>query len=167
MELLNSGVSIVLGDSKGRKDYFRAFANVMKAPPSKDRAAQLLPHKFRTTMRLYGVSPLILLKKTHVRPKPILKEKGREKDISSSRKRYSKPSNNNLKNTVRKESPLLVKNGPRAVGPEIAPNFGEENEFDFQESDFEKIGELKDLTLDDKPGPSPSKVELNALISSL
>lgn len=117
---------MILGESKGKKDYFRAFATtVPKLYDHKDRSAQLLPHRMKKTMRLYGVSPLLLLKKSKYRVKSTAKSK--KNDLQSIDKSFK------LKPARKSKLPV---DSLRAVGPEIAPNFGEANEFDFVEAEY-------------------------------
>ncbi|KAJ3304366.1 hypothetical protein HDV03_002847 [Kappamyces sp. JEL0829] len=110
----DSSTMVVLGEGEGKNQYFRAFAKTVKKPnDDKDKVARLLPHRMKQTMRLYGVSPLVLLKRSHhkrakaVAPRPVLP-----------------PDQTELP-----EEPDL--HSRRIDGPEIAPNFGELNEFDF------------------------------------
>lgn len=146
--------TVILGESKGRKDYFRAFTTAIPKPADQtDRAAQLLPHRMKKTMRLYGVSPLILLKKAKYR-KPTLPTKPKDAAVgnplsvaaagSSSKKQANfktKMSRNNKKAAKNDGKPIDT----RVNGVEIAPNFSEENEFDFAEGDIlfeaDKLGE--------------------------
>ena len=116
MPYLQPTYTVILGESKGKKDYFRAFTSTLPKPSDhKDRIAQLLPHRMKKTMRLYGVSPLLLLKKSKYRVKSAAKPKERPKAQDQ-----------------KKINPKKV----RVNGPEIAPNFGEDDEFEFVEADY-------------------------------
>ena len=120
--------TIILGEHRAKKDYFRAFATAVAKPiDKKNRAAKLLPYKMKKTMRLYGVSPLLLLKRSKIRIEPSSKSKGKEMDSKERSRRKD----------MRKPQLLLVSNDKRVDGPEIAPNFSEENEFDVVDFDFE------------------------------
>ncbi|KAJ3262617.1 hypothetical protein HK103_000146 [Boothiomyces macroporosus] len=59
----DKNVSIVLGQSNGHSNYFRAFVNTVSIPSnSKSRLDALLPHRTKKSIRIYGDKPLVLLK---------------------------------------------------------------------------------------------------------
>ncbi|KAJ3313823.1 hypothetical protein HDV04_001384, partial [Boothiomyces sp. JEL0838] len=61
----DKNVSIVLGESNGHSNYFRAFVNTVSIPSnskSKSRLDALLPHRTKKSIRIYGDKPLVLLK---------------------------------------------------------------------------------------------------------
>jgi hypothetical protein len=86
--------------------------------PKKEKQKQidLLPPRMKATMRLYGVSPLVLLKR-------------RDSDIKTKAKvnsfRHAKS-----KGEAKAKEEDGVNDSSRLDGPEIAPGFGEANEFE-------------------------------------
>jgi hypothetical protein len=83
-------------------------------------------------MRLYGVSPLVLLKKSKFRTgvPGKAKEKPNQKTVEISLETEDKI-------TISKNLKQVAFNDRRVNGPEIAPNFSEDNEFDVVDFDFE------------------------------
>ena len=111
----------------------------------KQRLIDLVPHRMKKTMRLYGVSPLVLLKTRAPNTGPTSK-------VDSFRKvKYKKDSINELYNELSGDSERS-----RLNGPEIAPNFGDADEFNTAED----IGLNADLS----PEPSDMSSSLANLI---
>jgi len=132
----DSKTSIAIGDPKGRTGYFRAFASSFQVPvkasteerKESERVYRLLPHKMKKTLRLYGVSPLVLLRSTQRRISINSKQssmKSLERKITSL-KIGNKPKQETKKLKADRSNERL-----RIDGPEIAPNFGEANEFEM------------------------------------
>ena len=84
-------------------------------------------------MRLYGVSPLVLLKKSKFRTG--VPGKAKEKPNQKTVKNISLETED--KTTISKNLKQVAFNDRRVNGPEIAPNFSEDNEFDVVDFDFE------------------------------
>ena len=90
-------------------------------------------------MRLYGVSPLVLLKKSKFRTG--VPGKAKEKPNQETVEKISLETDDK---TISKNLKQVAFNDRRVNGPEIAPNFSEDNEFDVVDFDFESIVENKD-----------------------
>jgi hypothetical protein len=154
-----------LGESRGKKDYFRAFTTAVPKPANQtDRATQLLPHRMKKTMRLYGVSPLILLKKAKYRKPASIKAKQVPENplavapaaLSSKEQHNSKIKRNwsrTRKIAKNEDKPIDT----RVNGVEIAPNFSEENKFDFADGDI--IFEHTEQPLEDIKGQQDEIIE--------
>ncbi|KAJ3272115.1 hypothetical protein HDV01_005980 [Terramyces sp. JEL0728] len=102
----DKNVTIVLGQSKGQDNYFRAFVNTISVPsPNRSRIDTLLPHRAKKSVRIYSDAPMVLL---------------------SSEKRYP--------NKFVEKQVVNHRNKNRISGPEIAPNMAEMNEFELSDN---------------------------------
>jgi hypothetical protein len=103
---------ILLGEPLGHLNYFRAFTNNISVPKlvKENRIETLLPHRPKKTLRLYGVTPLVLLGKGKP-TSPVQKWKEKVKKVRSEAKEPDR----------------------RIDGPEIAPNMADIDEFVFNE----------------------------------
>ncbi|KAI8923325.1 hypothetical protein BC831DRAFT_39786 [Entophlyctis helioformis] len=118
------------------KGYFRAFSEMISIPLEEPRLAQLLPHRFRRTIRLYGISPMVLLAKPKRRLEPLGMPLGfpRLPSLTSDKPLGSIPTNTD--------------DGKRVAGAEIEPRLGDDGEFgplNFDESDLTTNGTAADL----------------------
>lgn len=106
----------MLGETHGQKNCFRAFVNtVTQKDPG--RIAQLLPHRMRKTYRLYGVTPMVLLKRTVRKVKGVKTVQGMQGVKGDGRERIERVEGEKIERIERID------------GPEIEPNFGEADEF--------------------------------------
>ncbi|KAJ3321520.1 hypothetical protein HDV06_004056 [Boothiomyces sp. JEL0866] len=79
----DKNVSIVLGQSNGHTNYFRAFVNTVTVPTQgKNRLDALLPYRAKRAIRIYSDAPLVLLSP---------KKPNYQLSIKSDRKRVTGP----------------------------------------------------------------------------
>jgi hypothetical protein len=151
----DSNVRIVIGNPEGQQNYFRAFAGHIPVPVKKEdktnRIQQLLPYRMRKTIRLYGVSPLVLLGTV----KPKIQEmriqfQGTKDTKKHSTLGQSPRSTTEKRNLLPKKAQKAIIPGQikksneevnmarkRVVGPEIEPHQAEDFEFDINQGNVE------------------------------
>ncbi|EGF77325.1 hypothetical protein BATDEDRAFT_91827 [Batrachochytrium dendrobatidis JAM81] len=112
-----------------QRDYFRVFSEMVTLPPDDPRLARLLPYRFRKSIRLYGVTPMVLLAEQ------------KQKYLPPMALQPMRTSFTNLSLKQNSIGQIQPERQQRIDGPEIEPKFSSNECFD-------SLGSFEEETLD-------------------